>query len=96
MKLKTTGEIFRYALGALITIGFFGLLWLILVRQVPVENKDLLNIAVGALIGAFGMVTSFFFGSSVGSAKKTDIMADQQATITKKTELELQNIADPK
>ena len=69
MKAK---ELFQYILGALIVIGFFALLIVLAFKAVPAENKDLLNLVVGALIGMFTSVVGYFFGSSIGSSKKDD------------------------
>ena len=71
MKAK---NIFQYALGALITIGFFTLLYMLLLSAVPAENKDILNIVVGALIGAFSSIVGYFYGSSLGSADKNELL----------------------
>ena len=65
---------FQYILGGLIVAGFFILLYLLVAMKVPEANKDLLNLVVGALIGSFAGVVQYFFGSSAGSAKKTDII----------------------
>jgi heme O synthase-like polyprenyltransferase len=43
--------------------------------QVPEPNKDLLNLVVGALIGSFATVVGYFYGSSAGSAAKTELMS---------------------
>jgi drug/metabolite transporter (DMT)-like permease len=74
MKAK---DVFQYVLGALIVIGFFVLLYLLVSKEVPGNNKDLLNLVVGALIGSFAAIVGYFYGSSKGSQEKTDIMAKQ-------------------
>jgi len=74
MKIK---DIFQYVLGALIVIGFFILLYLLVTSEVPEKNKDLLNLVVGALIGSFATIVGYFYGSSKGSQEKTEIMAKQ-------------------
>lgn len=66
---------FMYALGAVIAVGFFVLLYFIVFIEIPTSNKDIVNIVVGALVGAFAMVVSFFFGSSKGSMDKTEILS---------------------
>ena len=63
-------DYFQYILGGLIVLGFFALLITLVYSQVPAENKDLLNLVVGALIGSFATVVGYFFGSSSSSAKK--------------------------
>jgi amino acid transporter len=76
MKSKLTA---MYILGALIVLGFFTLLGLLIFKEVPAENNDVLNLAIGALISGFATVVGYFYGSSAGSAAKNDLL-------TKKTE----------
>ena len=68
-------EFFQYILGTIIIVGFFALLIILVFSQVPEPNKDLLNLVVGALIGSFGTVVTYNFGSSVGSAKKDETIS---------------------
>jgi hypothetical protein len=77
MKTATLKDIFQYVLGALIVIGFFTLMYLLVRSEVPEKNKDLLNLVVGALIGSFATIVGYFFGSSAGSAKKDEVIAQQ-------------------
>lgn len=67
-------RVFQYILGGLIVGGFFAMLGLLLYRTVPGENKDLLNITIGALIGCFTSIVNYFYGSSLGSAEKNDMI----------------------
>lgn len=67
-------EGYMYLLGAIIVIGFFFLLYLLVYQQIPIENKDILNIVVGALIGSFTTVVGYFYGSSKSSADKTEML----------------------
>ena len=69
-------DLFQYILGGLLVAGFFSLLILLVLRVVPAENKDLLNIVVGALIGSFTSVVGYFYGSSAGSAAKEKTISD--------------------
>jgi hypothetical protein len=71
MKAKNT---FQYILGSLIVVGFFVLLILLVLLDIPEPNKDLLNLVVGALIGSFATVVGYFYGSSLGSKEKTDLL----------------------
>lgn len=68
-----TKDIYQYVLGALVVIGFFALLIILIKKEVPAPNKDLLNLVVGALIGSFATVVGYFFGSSKGSADKNEM-----------------------
>jgi len=70
-----TKNLFMYILGAFICGGFFTLLGLLIFREIPVSNKELLYLAIGALLAAFSTVVGYFFGSSAGSAAKTELMA---------------------
>ena len=71
--------IFQYALGAVIVIGFFILLYFAIFNPFPEMNQRILDITVGALIGAFTMVVSYFYGSSKGSADKNDKLINGNA-----------------
>jgi hypothetical protein len=73
---KAMKDYFQYGLGAVITLGFFLILGLLVFWPVPPENKEALNICLGALVGAFtGGVVGYFFGSSKGSSEKNEIIA---------------------
>ena len=74
MRPMSHRSVFQYLLGALIVLGFFTLLVVLVERGVPSENKDLLNLTVGALIGSFATVVGYFFGSSAGSAAKNELL----------------------
>jgi hypothetical protein len=65
-------NLFMYILGALIALGTFVLIAMLLVYR-P-DLKDVINIAVGSLLAAFGLVVGYFYGSSKGSADKSDII----------------------
>ena len=67
-------EIFMYVLGGLIVIGIFALLGMLIFVAMPEQNKDLLNIVIGTLVAAFVSVVGYFYGSSKGSADKTDML----------------------
>jgi len=71
MKAK---EIFMYSLGSIITIGFF----IVLIYMIQSdEYKSELGIILGALVGAFGTVVGYFYGSSKGSADKNDLLKNK-------------------
>lgn len=68
-------EIFAYALAALIIVGFFTILALLVLKPVPQINSEILYLVVGTLIGSFTSVVGYFFGSSAGSKQKTEIIS---------------------
>ena len=63
-----------YILGALTAVGFFILLGLLVFQAIPESNNELLYLSVGALITGFTTVINYFYGSSAGSAQKTEAM----------------------
>lgn len=69
--MKIAKEIFMYALGGLVTIGFFMTLWY-LIKEGSFEST--INLAIGSLIGAFATVVGYFYGSSKGSSDKNDLI----------------------
>lgn len=60
----------------LVTIGFFVILLLLTFFEVPASTKDLLMIMAGVLGTQVNGVYNYYFGSSAGSAAKTQIMAN--------------------
>lgn len=72
--MKNIKDIFMYVLGAVIIICFFIVLWLLVFNPMPVDNKDVLYLIIGALIGFAGSVVNYFYGSSSGSATKTEML----------------------
>lgn len=67
-------KIAMYILGALIAVCFFGLTGILIFKGVPEQNSDVFYLIVGAIIGYMASVVQYFFGSSAGSAEKTDMM----------------------
>jgi len=70
MKAK---DVFFYVLGALIVVGFFVTFITMLLTNVSPETTNLWG---GALIGAFGTVVGYFYGSSASSSRKDDIISN--------------------
>ena len=54
----------------LLTGGFFGLIGYLASHDVPVGNRDLLNILLGTLGSAWTGGVTYYYGSSVGAAVK--------------------------
>jgi hypothetical protein len=83
MDRKKPNVIFMYILGALITLSFFSIIILHSLRLIPPGNETMVNISIGQLSSAFIMVVSYFYGSSAGSANKTDMMTKQAGEAVK-------------
>jgi hypothetical protein len=60
-----------------VTIGFFGVLSYMLHKVVPEGSKDVLNVMLGSLGTSWVSVINYYFGSSAGSDRKTDIIKKQ-------------------
>lgn len=71
---KENKELYMYILGAIIVIAFFATIYLLAKVEMPITNKDLLLIVIGALVAKFGDVVAYFFGSSKGSADKNEML----------------------
>lgn len=69
-----TGDWTPKALAIAITLGFFGLLYYLLRHEPPVGSRDILNIMLGSLGSAWIGVVTYYFGSSAGSDRKTEIL----------------------
>ena len=60
----------RLWLGAIITVGFFGTVFIALFVPTPAALRDVLLVLIGALVASFKDVTSYFFNTTAGSAAK--------------------------
>jgi hypothetical protein len=59
-----------HILGVIIILGCFILLYLMICKAIPAENKDVVNIAVGFVFGGFGSgVIGYFYGASKQTTK---------------------------
>lgn len=57
-----------------IAAGFFAILGLLSFHAVPIENKEVVNILLGALTTTFVSTAAYFFGSNVGSRAKDQLL----------------------
>ena len=61
------------------TFGFFAMIGLLYFRVVPSDSKEIVFAMLGSVGSAWTGIIGYYFGSSSGSAKKTDIMANGNA-----------------
>ena len=72
---KERKDQFMFTLGAIIMICFFVVLGLLIFKAMPDQNKDVLYLIIGALIGFAGSVVNYFYGSSKGSSDKSELLS---------------------
>jgi hypothetical protein len=71
-EVQTGDKITPRALAVGITLGFFGVLAVMLARGLPAQGGDAILVMLGALGAAWTAVVSYYFGSSAGSQRKTE------------------------
>lgn len=68
---KITKSDIRNVLAVIIVLGCFVLMYLMIIKPVPIENKDMLNIVSGFVFGgALAGVVGYYFGSSKAEGDK--------------------------
>jgi hypothetical protein len=67
------------ALAIFVTLGFFGLMFLTALHAPPPQSEKVLDVMTGSLGTAWVAVIMYYFGSSAGSDRKTEIMANGAA-----------------
>jgi len=62
----------QYAIAALNTVGFFGILAVMMLTDIKIaaEYEKAFGLLIGALISQYTIVVGYFFGSSKGSSDK--------------------------
>ena len=49
----------------------------LLTQTIPSENRDILNVALGMILGLSSTVVGYYFGSSKSSSDKTEILSGE-------------------
>lgn len=63
-----------YLLGAFVVGAAFATVIMLITHPVPSENRDIVNVSLGTILGMAVMVVGYFYGSSKSSADKTELM----------------------
>ncbi len=62
-----------------VVLGFFGLIGALMFVEIPTKQSEVMFMLFGTLSAGFGAVIQYFFGSSKGSAEKTEHIAKLKA-----------------
>ena len=84
-----TVQVSQVILAGLVIVGFFGCLLALLINPSTLTdlNREPVMLMIGALIAAFSGLMGYFFGSSAGSARKTNLLAKAEPVIDLKDEI---------
>ena len=88
-------ELFMYSLGAFVVGISAAVVALLVFYKIPETNKDLVNIALGALLGQGVTVINFFYGSSKSSVDKTALLNAKYDRTTTTTDSQSKSITQP-
>ncbi len=75
LEIELPGLTLPMFLAVATTIGFFALLAKICLYEVPSGSKEIAFAMIGSVSTAWTGIVGYYYGSSAGSAKKTEIMA---------------------
>lgn len=80
-RLEDKDSIFAYVaptLAIMVTLGLGYFLYLLLTTHNELQNKDVFNTILGALTTAFVTIITYYFGSSIGSKEKDQLISSGQ------------------
>ena len=73
-KLAMLAKVAPYVLDFIIVAGTFGFGYLLFYVGIPSENKDIMNMMFGTLIGLSVTIVNYHRGSSEGSSSKQSML----------------------
>lgn len=69
-------EVYMYLLGAVVITLCFFLAYLLIFTPIPDNNRDIITVAFGLILGWGGAVVGYFYGSSKSSSDKTKLLTN--------------------
>lgn len=76
--MKYLNDIVRAIMALVVTLAYIIMLVLILSGKATIQDSQISVLLFGSLSTVFGTVFGYWFGTTAGSAKKTDIIAQSQ------------------
>ena len=76
--MKNLNDVVRAVMSLVVTLGYTAMLALILSGAAVIQDSQISVLLFGSLSTVFGTVFGYWFGSTAGSSKKTDIIAQSQ------------------
>lgn len=64
--------VFRHTIAMVYILMCLGYIYVLAFVKIPPENKDLVNVLGGSVIGGMGLILSYFFGASKGNDSKPE------------------------
>lgn len=77
-EIKTGDHYTPRIIACVVILGFFGILMVMMFKDLPPSSKEAALIMLGALGSAFTGVISYYYGSTSGSAEKNRLLAQSQ------------------
>jgi len=74
MKTRDYEKLYMAVLALVIVLATFYLGSILLTTTVPSENRDIINISLGMILGLSGTVVGYYFGSSKSSSDKNSVV----------------------
>ncbi len=76
--MESFGKYTRSLIAFLIVLLSFGFLFTLAYKAIPKDNKDILQIAVGIVLGVLGIVVGYYFGSSKDKSDQDKVFNAKQ------------------
>lgn len=66
----------RTVIAFMVVFGCFGFLFVIVFRETPIVNKDIINLSAGSILTTLASVVGFYFGSSKSASDSQKAILD--------------------